>query len=110
MDIKNSTKTRHGDQSSLLEHVSYSPARLFLIVAASILVVEIAIMFAFERLPQLPRITESILDGILLTILVSPILYRFLFRPLNMHIAALRQAQELLRQQRDHLEEEVHKP
>ncbi|MDO8350728.1 MAG: EAL domain-containing protein [Gallionella sp.] len=109
MDIKNTTETRHGDQSSLLEHVSYSPARLFLIVAASILVVEIAIMFTFERLPQLSRITESILDGILLTILVSPILYRFLFRPLNMHIAALRQAQELLRQQRDHLEEEVQK-
>ena len=42
-----------------------------------------------------------------MTILVSPILYLFLFRPLNVHIAALRQAQDLLRQQRDHLEEEV---
>jgi len=109
MNIKNTTQIRHGHQSSLLEYVGYSPARLFLIVAASILVVEISIMFAFERLPQLPRITESILDGILLTILVAPILYGFLFRPLNIHIAALRQAQALLRQQRDHLEDEVQK-
>lgn len=84
-----------------------SPLRLLAIVAASIFTSEIAVMIAFVWLPPPTVSMGVILDGLLLTILVSPILYLFLFRPLNVHIAALRQAQDLLRQQRDHLEEEV---
>lgn len=105
----NTTQIKTENQPPLPGSTSQSPARLLAIVAVSILTVEIAIMFAFEWLPPLPTLVESILDGVLLTVLVSPILYQFLFRPLNMHIAALRQAQGLLRQQRDHLEEEVQK-
>jgi diguanylate cyclase (GGDEF)-like protein/PAS domain S-box-containing protein len=96
-------------QTPLSSSITRSPARLFAIVAVSILSVEIAIMFAFMSLPPLPPLLGNFLDGVLLTVLVSPILYLFLFRPLNAHIAALRQAQELLRQQRDHLEVEVQK-
>lgn len=96
-----------GEQTSLREGVAQSPMRLFFIVAISIFTVETAIMFAFEWLPPFPAVVGLILDGAVLTVLVSPILYLFLFRPLNAHIGALRQAQGLLRQQRDHLEEEV---
>lgn len=96
-----------GEQESLQKDFTQSPIRLLSIVAISIFAAEIAVMFALEWLPPLPSVVGHVLDGALLTILVSPILYLFLFRPLNVHIAALRQAQDLLRQQRDHLEEEV---
>lgn len=109
MDNGNPTRFRTESPAPLSSSVTRSPARLLAIVAVSILTVEIAVMFAFEWLPPLPALAGNILDGVLLTILVSPILYLFLFRPLNGHIAALQQAQELLRQQRDHLEEEVQK-
>lgn len=84
-----------------------SPARLLAIVAASILTTEIALMFVFERLPPLSVWVKNLLDGVLLIILLSPVLYLFLFRPLRAYIVALHQTQELLRQQRDHLEEQV---
>ena len=70
-----------------------SPLRLLAIVAVSIFAVETAIMFAFGRwLPHIPRALENLLDAAFLTILLSPILYWFLFRPLRMHIAAVEQA------------------
>jgi len=103
----NSAQPGLGEQESLQKGFTQSPIRLLSIVAISIFAAEIAVMFALEWLPPLPSIVGHVLDGTLLTILVSPILYLFLFRPLNVHIAALRQAQDLLRQQRDHLEEEV---
>lgn len=103
----NLTKFKTENQFPLSGNGAQPPARLLAIVAISIFTAEIAIMFAFEWLPPLPGPVIHILDGVVLTILVSPVLYLFLFRPMNAHIAALRQAQELLRQQRDHLEEEV---
>ncbi|MEW6313484.1 MAG: EAL domain-containing protein [Pseudomonadota bacterium] len=86
-----------------------SPLRLLLIVALSILTTEIVIMFVFELLPPLPVIARSMVDGTLLTVLVSPILYLFLFRPMSVYITVLRQTQKLLQQQHDHLEDEVQK-
>lgn len=109
MDNENPTRPRTESSASLSNSVIRSPLQLLAIVAVSILTVEIAVMFILDRLPQFPALVENILDGLLLTILVSPILYLFLFRPLNEHIAALRQAQDSLQQQRDHLEEEVQK-
>ena len=84
-----------------------SPLRLLAIVAISIFATEAAVMLAFMWLPPLTAQMEVIVDSILLTVLVSPILYLFLFRPLSAHIAALQKAQDLLQQQRGHLEEEV---
>src|SRR3990172_3608924 len=84
-----------------------SPLRLLAIVAISIFTTETAVMLAFMWLPPPSAQIEAILDSSALTILVSPILYLFLFRPLSAHIAALQQAQDSLQQQRDHLEEEV---
>src|SRR3989338_7817716 len=77
-----------------------SPLRLLAIVAISIFATEAAVMLAFMWLPPLTAQLEVIVDSILLTVLVSPILYLFLFRPLSAHIAAL-QKEDLLQQQRD---------
>ncbi len=66
-----------------------SPIRAFAILAGSIFVVELTIMIVFLLLPPLPPVAETIADAILLTILVSPLIYRFAFRPLNQQINEL---------------------
>ncbi len=95
------------EQHPLPRSGTQSPLRLLAIVAISIFAAEAAVMLSFMWLPPLTAQMEVIVDSILLTVLVSPILYLFLFRPLSAHIAALQKAQDLLQQQRDHLEEEV---
>jgi len=85
----------------------YSPARLFLIVAVSIMVVEIAIMFLFGLLPPMPPMVGNIVDGILLTLLLLPVLYLFLFRPLSGRVRALSQAENSLRLQNEELKEKT---
>jgi diguanylate cyclase (GGDEF)-like protein/PAS domain S-box-containing protein len=84
-----------------------SPARLIAIVAFSIFATEALLMFVLGQLPRLPQHVENVVDAALLTLLLLPILYALLFRPLSMHIAALRQSEEKLLQQRGHLEEMV---
>jgi diguanylate cyclase (GGDEF)-like protein/PAS domain S-box-containing protein len=64
-------------------------------------------MFVLGQFPRLPHHVENVVDAASLTLLLLPILYAFLFRPLSMHIAALRQSEEKLLQQRDHLEDMV---
>lgn len=105
----NPTRLKTENQPPILSSSSQSPLWLLTIVAISIFTSEIAVMIAFVWLPPPTVQMGVILDGVLLTMLVSPVLYLFLFRPLNVHIAALHQAQDSLQQQRDHLEEEVQK-
>lgn len=81
--------------------------RLVAIIAVSILSAETLLMFMFDRLSRHLTLWEDFLDGILLTILLSPVLYLYLFRPMSKYITALREAQGLLRKQHDILEEEV---
>lgn len=83
--------------------LSHSPLQLSLIVAFSIMTIEAVLMFIFALLPQMSPAVENIADGILLAILLSPILFQFLFRPLCAQISALAQAEKLLR----HLNEEL---
>ncbi len=82
-------------------------SRALAIVAASIFSTEIILMILFEEMHDLPLMTENLLDAIFLTLLVSPILYIQLFRPLQDNIAELEKTRDLLRNQRDILEEEV---
>ena len=90
-----------------LKAVYRSPVRLFRIVALTILAMELLVMLVLHQLPALQWYAVYVLDAFALTILLLPVLYVFLFRPLNMHIDELRQMSELLMQQRDHLEELV---
>lgn len=87
--------------SSFQDASFQSPLRLLAIVAVSIFVLEAAIMMAMERWlsphaphppPPTPHPLENLLDAVLLVILLSPILYWFLFRPLCAHIAAAEHA------------------
>lgn len=92
---------------SLPSNFFQSPARLVAIVAIAIFAIETVLMFVLGQLPPLPHHVENLADAVSLTLLLLPILYVFLFRPLSMHIAALRQSEEALKQERDHLEEMV---
>lgn len=65
---------------------SLSPIRTFTVLAGSIFAVELAIMIIFLLLPPFPPVIETMVDATLLTILVSPIIYRFAILPLNQQI------------------------
>ncbi len=84
-----------------------SPVRLFYVVAIAIFSAEVVVMFALGQLPPLPPLIENLVDGASLTIVLLPVLYAFLLRPMSLHIAMLRQAEQALTRQRDHLEELV---
>jgi diguanylate cyclase (GGDEF)-like protein/PAS domain S-box-containing protein len=84
-----------------------SPLRLVLIVVLCVFAIEIGLMAAFAELPPMPRLEEDVLDAALLTLLLSPVLYLFIFRPLRHQVELLQDAATALRQQRDHLDQEV---
>jgi len=64
----------------------FSPARLFLIIAVSVFLIEAMIMIILPHSPVLSATTAALLDTSALVLLLSPILYFFLFRPLLGHI------------------------
>ena len=64
-----------------------SPARLFAVTALSIFVAEAAVMFVLSAIPQLPLPVEALLDAVMLTLTVLPVLYFFFYRPLSTHMA-----------------------
>lgn len=80
------------------------PVRLLFIVAISVILIEIAIMLLVRLLPEMSHTAVTLFDAFLLTVLLFPILYRFMFRPLSKNIGALEEAERLLREQRDNLE------
>jgi two-component system C4-dicarboxylate transport sensor histidine kinase DctB len=43
-------------------------------------------MFILIALPPLAPLPEALLDGLMITVMVSPFLYLFLFRPMVLHI------------------------
>jgi len=84
-----------------------SPLRLAMIIAVSIFVVEEFIMYLISLLPPLSPRTRGLFDASVLTILVSPALYFFLYRPLTLHMSRRRQADEALQKAHDELEVQV---
>ena len=93
------------------EEAQFSPRRtvyrLLLMVAGSIMLTETALMFVFDRMLRMRTLTEDLIDGFILTLLVSPVLYLYLFRPMSKYIMELHEARGQLRNQRDLLEEKV---
>ena len=107
MNEANPYSTSEGRHLPQEARIFRSPAAMVVIVAISVLGIEIALMFAFAWMPPLSSNVQNFLDGALLTLLLAPVLYLFLFRPLRSHVASLRKAEGMLQKQRDHLEEEV---
>ncbi|MFZ5921172.1 MAG: GAF domain-containing protein [Chloroflexota bacterium] len=84
-----------------------SPLRLLAGIAAAVFGAELLIMAAFSFLPPLSTAVEAVLDAVALVTLVSPALYRFVFRPLVRLVAHYEQANEELTQFQSDLEQRV---
>ena len=84
-----------------------SPPRLFTIIALTVFLGEVSVMIVLALLPEMPTITEALLDGLMITLIVTPALLFFLFRPLVLHIDRREIAEEKLRIMNDMLDERV---
>ena len=80
-----------------------SPIYLMSITAVSIFAAEVSIMAFFYGLPELPALFEGFLDAALLVILVTPVLYIFLFQPLTIYITERQRVEESLRESEEQL-------
>jgi len=58
---------------------------------------ELLVLFFLDKLPPLPKIAEFVLDATLLAVLIFPVLYFLVYRPMSRNIGELRQAEEDLR-------------
>lgn len=73
-----------------------SPVFTFFIVALSVLISEIGVMLLLYLIPLQSLWITAVLDGILLTIFVSPTLYFFLFRPMVAQVHERQRVEEAL--------------
>lgn len=74
-----------------------SVKRLLLILTGSVFITELLVMFVVDMLPPLPRVAGFMLDAALLSTLIFPVFYIYVFRPLLENITELRRAEEDLR-------------
>ncbi len=72
----------------------HSPTRLFIIIIFSIIVSDMLVRGFIWFLPPLTTLKELLIDSILVSVIVSPILYFFAFRPLTIIIARLRHEED----------------
>src|SRR5512135_709276 len=85
----------------------YSPFRLLVILIASVFAAELSIMMLFNKLPPIPDKFEDTLDALLLSIVLFPILYFTVFRPLRLLLKQqTRMAMELEAANR-HLQQDI---
>jgi len=84
-----------------------SPFRLLALIAVSVFVIEALVMILLLGLPPMPHALSAPLDALLVTILMYPVLYRNVVRPMSRHIDERRQAEAALRCAHDDLETRV---
>jgi signal transduction histidine kinase len=82
-----------------------SPLFFLTCVGLLVFVAELMVMFLLMMFPQLPEILEAFVDSLLLSILVAPGLYYFLYRPLRDENRARKNVEEELRRSADELQE-----
>jgi PAS domain S-box-containing protein len=71
-----------------------SPLRLLFIITFSVFISEAFIMFFLSFFPNVSTKQWIFIDATLLIVILSPVLYFFAFRPLIMHIAERKRAEE----------------
>jgi len=77
------------------------PSYLLLTTAGTIIVAEILIMTVIRYLPPMEFFAEALLDGVLLSFIVFPTLYFFVFKYLNQQISQNKQLEDELRKALD---------
>ncbi|MBI3853110.1 MAG: hypothetical protein HY298_22900 [Verrucomicrobia bacterium] len=84
-----------------------SPARLFVILAASLFVAEVIAMLLVAALPTMPPLLTNVLDATILVVLAFPALRAFAFVPLLRHLRAREAAEAQLQEVNRTLEQRV---
>lgn len=84
-----------------------SPLRLVFIVMGSVFVSESVLMMLLLFLPPLSQVLVALVDASLLTVLVSPMLYLFLLRPMKRQIAKRERTERALLRAHKSLEARV---
>lgn len=74
-----------------------SVTRLLAVLAGSVFLFELLVMFILDRLPPMPKLTTFLLDSTFLSALIFPIFYFLVFRPLCQNIANLKETEDALR-------------
>jgi signal transduction histidine kinase len=90
---------------SLIKKVRLNPFYLLAITTFSIFLAEAFIMFLLSALPPLGHSLEMAFDAFLLTVLIFPMLYLFLFKPMISHIELRRKVEEELKEKSKELAE-----
>jgi PAS domain S-box-containing protein len=84
--------------------VRQSAIRMIVTLAVSIFLAECTAMFALRHFPALPYWLATVLDAIWIELLVAPLLFFFVFRPLVRALVQREQAEVALRQANEDLE------
>lgn len=80
------------------QNKSHQSVKMLLIVLiGSVFIIEALLMFAFNLAPPLSKTVEALLDASLLSLLLFPIFYYLIFRPLIRNIAEFKQVDDDLR-------------
>jgi signal transduction histidine kinase len=81
----------HRSEEQTLEHmtISQSPILLFILTAAAIFITETVVMLFLSLLPPFSTWVQALIDAILLILLLFPMLYFFMFRPMRLHSTEL---------------------
>ena len=87
--------------------ISQPHMRLVGLIALSVFVCEALLMFILSYLPALPTGLQALIDATLLVFLLSPVLYFGLFRTLGQYINERLRAEEIIKKQRDSLDQQV---
>jgi hypothetical protein len=83
---------------------SISPLRMLVVLMCTVFLVELAIMVVLGRLMPMPEWIGNLLDAFILTSLLFPALYFWIFRPMTLLIEKHKQAEAELLEIRDLLE------
>jgi len=71
--------------------------RLLVVLTVSAFLEELLVLILMDMLPPMPKAAEFLLDATLLSVLIFPVFYFFVFRPMSQNFNELRQAEENLR-------------
>jgi len=66
-----------------------SPVPLFIMTTAAIFTTETIVMLLLSQLPSFSAWVQALIDAVLLILLLFPMLYFFMFRPMKLYIAEL---------------------
>jgi len=91
---------RHGSDKTPSKYFSFypSPIRLMIVIVLSVFLCEAFVMVIIHPMYHLSPWFLAIFDAIILTLLISPVLYLLVFRPLVQRVHESKKAEQFLRE------------